>query len=278
MEHELTLEEVHIETIKHIEYLDQLCEKIGVNYSVCFGTLIGTVRHKGFIPWDDDFDIVMLRPDYDKFVNYCQTHLEELGPYRLMNKDTTEGYPYNLSRFCDTRYRMESFSQSDAGMGLFIDIYPLDGIGNDPEKARKRIRWKKRLYTIGWTSSIKQTPPPSKKGFILKGAKYLLYLWAKNKTPRYFFDKFDSLSKVYDYDSSDWVAVVTWDTGFYPMKKAWIKDCVRMPFETISVRAPKEYDKILKEIYGDYMTLPPVEKRHATHSYRLFRKDNQTEL
>lgn len=126
----LTIEEIHEGTLEVIKKLIEICDEININYFVAYGSLIGAVRHKGFIPWDDDFDVIMLRPDYDKFCRYCDEHEKELYPFRLMNYKNTPDYPFTISRLNDLRYRMESVGYPDAGMGLFIDIYPYDGCGN----------------------------------------------------------------------------------------------------------------------------------------------------
>lgn len=83
-----------------------------VNYYIMYGSLIGAVRHHGFIPWDDDLDIAMLRPEYEKLCSYCETHQGELGHFALMNRRTAKEYPYNISRFCDMRYSMEKKTRS----------------------------------------------------------------------------------------------------------------------------------------------------------------------
>ena len=131
MNRELSLEEVHKETLNVLKKIDEICEHNDIKYSIMYGTLIGYMRHNGFIPWDDDMDVCMLRPEYDKFVAYCNEHEEELYPFKLMSKYTADDYPFNLQRFCDTRFKMvKTDGLSDAGMGLFIDIYPLDALGN----------------------------------------------------------------------------------------------------------------------------------------------------
>ena len=83
MNRELSLEEVHKETLNVLKKIDEICEHNDIKYSIMYGTLIGYMRHNGFIPWDDDMDVCMLRPEYDKFVAYCNEHEEELYPFKL---------------------------------------------------------------------------------------------------------------------------------------------------------------------------------------------------
>ena len=125
---ELTIEEIHEGTIGILKKIIELCDMLQVNYYIMYGSLIGAVRHHGFIPWDDDLDIAMLRPEYEKLCSYCETHQGELGHFALMNRRTAKEYPYNISRFCDMRYSMEKKDTiPGAGMGMFVDIYPFDG-------------------------------------------------------------------------------------------------------------------------------------------------------
>ena len=91
-ERPLTLEEIHEGTLEILKKIISICDETGVNYFLAYGTLIGAVRHGGFIPWDDDLDLVMLRPDYEKFLDYCRAHEAEMFPFRLMNRRVMEKY------------------------------------------------------------------------------------------------------------------------------------------------------------------------------------------
>ena len=107
MNRELSLEEVHKETLNVLKKIDEICEHYDIKYSIMYGTLIGYMRHNGFIPWDDDMDVCMLRPEYDKFVAYCNEHEEELYPFKLMSKYTADDYPFNyrMARYSGSPYR-----------------------------------------------------------------------------------------------------------------------------------------------------------------------------
>lgn len=273
MEKELTLEQIHNQTLVIIKKIEEICVLLHIHYVVWYGSLIGTIRHQGFIPWDDDFDIAMLRPDYDVFVSYCRDNKQDLLPFFLMDKENTTSYPFNIARFCDMRYKLELSEYPDVEMGLFVDIYPLDPVGNNADKARKQIQWRKKIYSIGLTSTVKKRIPDTKKGLITKAIKTIIYIWAKNKTPSYFFNKLDSLAAYYDYDKSSLVSIVVWEMDYFSFPKAWIEDTIDAPFESIVVRVPREYDKILKQIYGDYMSPPPKELQCPTHSYKLYKKN-----
>ena len=127
---ELSIEEIHEGTLGILKKIIEICDEINVNYFLAYGSLIGAVRHGGFIPWDDDLDIVMLRPDYEIFNQYCLKHERELYPFKLINRKNEKKYPYNIARFNDLRYRdiYENVQEYDSGM--FIDVYPLDGAGH----------------------------------------------------------------------------------------------------------------------------------------------------
>ena len=128
---ELSLDQIHAATVDLLSKFIEICERIEINYFVFWGTLIGAVRHKGFIPWDDDCDVVMLRPDYEKIAEYCKSHASELCSYKLLNRETVDNYPFTLPRFSNMNYKMIYHFEDGVDCGLFIDIYPLDGAGNN---------------------------------------------------------------------------------------------------------------------------------------------------
>ena len=131
----LTMRENQQAAAEVMSVIHQICKKLDLKYFLAYGTLIGAVRHQGYIPWDDDLDIMMPRQDYDKLMAYFQENAEELAPYTLFTPDTVADYPYMIARVCDSRYEIETENEKDCGMGAFVDIYPLDGLGNDYHEA-----------------------------------------------------------------------------------------------------------------------------------------------
>lgn len=137
---ELTLRQMQEGALNILKKLDGICREQGLRYFLFYGTLIGAIRHKGFIPWDDDLDVAMPRPDFDKLVAYCRRHRQELQPMQLMTVDDNPRYVYPIARFSDTRYRVKYQGIRDYGLGLFVDIYPLDGCGDTEEEARAWVQ------------------------------------------------------------------------------------------------------------------------------------------
>ena len=107
---ELTLRQMQEGALNILKKLDGICREQGLRYFLFYGTLIGAIRHKGFIPWDDDLDVAMPRPDFDKLVAYCRRHRQELQPMQLMTVDDNPQYVYPIARFSDTRYRVKYLS------------------------------------------------------------------------------------------------------------------------------------------------------------------------
>ena len=272
MEKELSLQEIHTETLQILEKIISVCQECDAEYFLIYGSLLGAIRHKGFIPWDDDMDIAMLRPSFDTFCQYCHEHEEELYPYKLIDRTNTSDYPYNIPRFCDLRYRMETEEVPDAGMGMFIDIYPLDGLGTEPEKDKKNIQVKKKLYLSAADYIERGRFHKSKKGFFYSVIRYIVYIWSKMHDVDYFYEKMDELGKKYPLETSTYVDCLVWDTTFYLVLKEDCETLIDAEFEGMTVKIPSGYDAMLREYYGDYMKLPPESKRVPSHGYKLYRK------
>lgn len=271
---ELTLRESQLATLEIMSEIDRICKLLNIKYFMLYGTLIGAVRHKGYIPWDDDFDIGMKRDDYEKFLDYCDSHSDELFPFSLNNKTTNPDCWYNITRFCDLRYKCEfsgwrNFKES----GLFVDIYPYDGMGKEKDKKYWKKIQLKRLYYIKMlhlASTSDKFPGSS----IFKKLLYLPFLpIARHKSSVYYLRKIEDITTKFSWDESDYVYCCTWGNEmylpFYP--KSYFEDFGYMKFEDREFLAPMHYDEILRKIYGDYMNLPPEDKRKPSHSYTVYK-------
>lgn len=271
---EVSKQEIRNVSLDIFEKILDISKKLNIHVWVMYGTLIGAVRHKGFIPWDDDFDLVMKRDDYNKFVNYCITNKNELSPYYIDHYSCNKNYPFYISRICDPNYELE-FDNLSYKSGIFIDLYPLDGMGNDISYWRdthnvnfytKKIRFFQDLI---WYRNYKHSFIGD--SFLKKLLHYSLGCYAKTRSNYYWFSKLDKIAATFDWDNSKFVAPVAWDTRVCAVQRCWFDKTVWLSFENIEVPVPSDYDKILKEIYGDYMQLPPVNKRKATHYYKAYK-------
>lgn len=270
---ELTIEEIHDVTLNLIETLIEICDNADVNYYVAYGSLIGAVRHQGFIPWDDDFDVVMLRSDYEIFCQYCMLHQDEMKPYKLFTRESVAGYPYNIARLNNMDYRAVYDNVQNYDSGVFIDIYPLDGAGADAEQVIRRVKEKKsNLFRIAlWSVDDHYTKSTYHKWY-RSLAKFFVRGYAKIRGSKYFLDKMENFKNLYDINSSRYIAEMTWDSGLTLYEKKWFENYVYMDFENLKVKVPVGYDEFLKCHYGDYMALPPEEERVPHHEYKVYRR------
>lgn len=269
----LTLSEIHEGTLIIVKKIISICEEIDINYFVIYGTLLGTIRHKGFIPWDDDFDIMLFRQDYDKFEEYCLKHEEQLYPFKLVGRKNTVGYPFTINRFCDLRYKMESDTYPDVGMGIFVDIYPFDGIGNDIEQIKKEFKYRFKFLSKGAVFSSIKKFPRSEKGLLVNIANHIFYLFAKCIGPNFFLNRLENLKLRHSITESKYVSCITWSsTKLLIFDKNLFKEYILIDFEDLKVKVPIGYDKILKILYDDYKKLPPENKRTPRHEYKIYKK------
>ena len=270
---EIELDEIHNKTLELLDKLIEICDEIDINYYLAYGSLIGAMRHKGFIPWDDDLDVVMLREDYSLFLDYCKENSNKLYPYRLLCREHTEHYPYNIARLNDMRYKAVYDNVQNYDSGLFIDIYPLDGAGNMSFSEIDRLD-KKRSYLmkmILW--SIDDHYEKSKHNSVIRSfIKIFARRYAKIRGSKYFLDKMESFKKLYSMKDSKYVAEMTWDPSTILFEKKWFDGYSIVEFEGKKIKAPNDVDSFLKQCYGDYMCLPPLEERKPSHCYKLYRR------
>lgn len=246
-----------------------ICRKYNLPYFATGGTAIGALRHQGFIPWDDDIDVCMLREDYDRFMEVAP---KEMGDrYIFMTTETEKKYPLMFGKMVkrNTRFVEDAYQQTDYPLGIFIDIFPYD---KTPEDETLRRKWQKKTWRIARIHVLTLIPNPKlpegtgriKKG-ILKSAcrcaHYLLKLCRMDakKTASWYLKWATSCPE----PESDLYIDYSYLTGENLMiRKKEAFPTIEVPFEDTTVSVVKNYDAFLRPEYGDYMQLPPEEERH----------------
>ena len=269
---ELSLREIQIGEFNILKTIAEICEREGFSYYIFYGTLLGAVRNSGFIPWDDDIDVIMPRDDYERLLKYLKVNSENIKPLQLIHYTNNDNYIYPIARISDDRFKIEFDNIKDYGIGLFIDIYPLDGCGQTVEEAKKcreKMALKKILVGIGSINKFKK----STKNVFRTIVKFIAFSFAKILGVHRLIKELDETSARRKFDQYDYVGCLAWEvTGVGYYKKKMLQDYIMLEFEGYKFRAPKYYNELLYEIYGNYMMLPPVEDRIAHHYYRAYLK------
>lgn len=272
---ELTLRQVQLAEFGVLQKLSSLCEALNLHYYLFFGTLLGAVRHQGFIPWDDDVDVAMPRPDYEKLLAYCDENADALAPYRLMHCRKDREYIYPIARLCDTRYTVDYEGTVEYGLGLFVDIYPLDGCGDTPEQAKAIHRKNDMLQKLTFLAGTNGFKPSLKGGLHRTAVKFVSYCWAKLFGARHFALKAERNSMALPYETSKFVSCTVWFDWPQWFPREWFGEGQTLPFEGQQFCTPANGHGMMQEWYGDYMQLPPEEQRVGHHYYKAYLKDGQ---
>ena len=271
----LNIQEIQSVSLEVLKNISDICENICCRYFLTYGTLIGAVRHQGFIPWDDDVDIMMPRPDYELFLNYFERQNNRIGNLQLFNQKNCKEYPYGISRVCDMDYVINTDNEKDCGMGIFVDIYPLDGLGDYYEESLNMMERSHLICDKILLLTRDKFYCPQLYNF----KKQADYIWKKYKYTQkgkcYFYQELKPLIERYNYEDSKYVGCVAWT--FEPTKEIYerslIEHLVKTTFEKYQFYIPQEYDKMLRITYGDYMQLPPEEQRIYHHGYTAYKRE-----
>lgn len=250
-----------------MEYIHEVCQKIGVKYFLAYGSLIGAVRHQGFIPWDDDMDICMLRDDYEKLQDYLIAHPDER--YEVMSYKNNINYVYPFMKVQDNRtYLLEEDVRIDSDMGIYVDIFPVDGYEDDQafkDKMTKIIK-KRQLscYTFKGITNTKSVV-----NSIIRYISVIIFYFTNTNKYVAQIDELAKSRKVEDYELVDYL--IYKDMNKPVWKREWLEQVESGSFEGKEFMIPKHYHEILTSDYGDYMQLPPVEQRVSHHDFKLWK-------
>ena len=264
---ELGLHEIKQIQLEILKNIDSFCKENEIKYSLYFGTLLGAVRHKGFIPWDDDIDLIMPRPDYDKFIN-----LYNHGKYRVLSTNLDSKYPYLYAKVDDTNTKFIENTDIEYDMGVHVDVFPLEGIPEDDNELIFYFKKINRYRNLLHVKTIKITSTRSLiKNLILKTLKILTFWISYEKIILKFQNEVDK----FNYKDSKYLLA----PGFHKDKKRklskfFYQELIELDFEGVKFKALKEYDKFLTMQYGNYMQLPNEKDRLTHHAYKAYFKEN----
>lgn len=256
--------------IQQIEFdilveFDELCKKNSIKYYLCGGTLLGAIRHKGFIPWDDDIDVMISRDEYNKLIALLKH--DSSGKYRSIHLGNSD-FPY-LKVF-NLKTKIKSAFVESSGMNhIWIDVFPIDGLPNSEKDVEKLYNKIKKLRAALSTSSYKFERAKTLGRTIVKAFLYpVLKMVGSNRWGTWL----DKVAQTYDFDQCEWIGGTVW--GYGPQEKLrkskWLEE-VDVVFEGKTFKAPGNWEEYLTNLYGDYMKLPPKEKRinHSIVAWKI---------
>lgn len=261
---EMTLEEVQSLQLVMMSKIHEFCVNRNIRYSLGGGTLLGAVRHKGYIPWDDDIDIMLPRPDYDRFINEFVGYDVDLD---VQNYNMDPTYPWSWTRVCNNKTIL--YSQHAIG-GIFIDVFPIDGLPEekDMEEYHKKVLNLKKHVAYTNKFNDDRIERNSVVRYIKKTIKGVLYLGHQTA-----INRLEKQLRSFPFETSKFAGAII---GMYGPKEQMdaevFKKYISLPFEGYKFMCIADYDAYLTKHYGDYMQLPPIEKQVTHHRFKTYWK------
>lgn len=258
------LSPIQSKLLNMLEWFHSYCLENEIPYYIVGGSMLGAIRHRGFIPWDDDIDIVIPRPDYNRLLTLFtkqKDHYLLESPYSGNND-----YYYTYAKLYDTNTTLTERSKRNCRRGIYIDVFPLDGIGENEREVDVNFKKIDHLNMFLMTRTCALT---KRRGFV-KNASIVL----SRLIPPFIVDDHDLVIRVdktaasFGYEKSKYVANLM---GAYRKKEIMEKDIFGVPteyqFENIVVFGVEHYNEFLTHIYGNWKQIPPKEKQNSTHEY-----------
>lgn len=258
-----------------------LCEKHHLTYFIAYGSAIGAARHQGIIPWDDDIDVVMPRPDFERFLEICKT--EDMGKYEIVSPYDTPNYFLPFYKLCNKETTLLESTDFRCIIGMYIDIFVYDGICNDKNESdtlrKQYVKYWNRFTVASSYYPTEKIISKIRKGEIKDLIHYFLLSLKREYYRRKFLNKLYDITHKYNYSQTE--LIVKYPPGYGEKEvipKAWIEESTFLPYEDTEVRIPKDYTRWLNNYFGDYTQLPPEEERHPHHLIAYVNLDKRESL
>lgn len=266
----LTLKEIQNIELDLLLAFDSICQKNNLRYSLGGGTLLGAIRHRGFIPWDDDIDVMMPRPDYDRFLELCKN--QENG-FNLITYDTVEGYNGLFAKIWDpSTIIKDDLMEMSFELGVNIDVFPIDGLGDSEKEALKifnKTAWNREmLNAVLWKKYFRSKTH----SILVEPIRFTMFVFSRFANPKKLLKKVDEENLKHPFESSSYAGCVC---GSYREREIMTKDAfenyVDLKFEGHMLKGIEKYDEYLTKHYNKYMELPPKDKQETHHTYKAYR-------
>ena len=242
--------------------IHKICEENNIEYFMDGGTQLGAIRHGGFIPWDDDFDIGMKREEYERFIRVCDMVLDKTKFYLETCEDSGYGFSFSKIHLNGTAI-IENFSQeANVHHGIFVDIFPYDNLPDSKIKRRLFLLENHILKNLIWVKAGYGGQIQRKK---------VSYLFFKFVGKPFSINKMKALREhlIRKYNNLKTYQCFTSDYPYNFLKSEWLNNRKKYSFENCLFWGLKDYDVFLQTLYGDYMTLPPEEKRKVHSNCKI---------
>lgn len=257
---EETLRKLQLTQLEILKIFDNFCRKHDLKYSLYAGSLLGAVRHKGFIPWDDDLDVCMSRANYDKFIALWKT--SPIDGYILQNKENSKYFDQSFSKLRKdhTTFLQDEWQIGNHHTGIFLDIFPIDRIPNG-KLNRAIFKWNCMKYQL----LTREFVPPKGNAVVRLGCAIILACTPENRREKVRQNTLKKITRYNDQHEFETVAIEIMRTINKPLAADMLDKYVDLPFEDGEFMCIAGWDEYLHRKFGDYMQLPPKEERAWRH-------------
>ena len=255
------LKEIELETLKMFR---DFCNENGISYFLSNGTLLGAVKYKGFIPWDDDIDVFVPRDDYDRMLALFKDN----DRYKLFAFEKNEKYPYPFAKLCDMRTYKEQtiYKNRDVKLGVEMDIFPLDAWNNDYEQAKLEV---KKINNYIKLLKLTKLEEPLTKNPLKRVVWAVIIAFLKLLGSKCFVKKILRITRNRPDSEHCYLGCKSWciygEREIVPANV--FEDSVEVEFEGEKFNAPVGFDTYLRMLYGDYENDPPIDKQKTHHAF-----------